>query len=75
MSEDKELYKMLGELIAGQKDIKDELKFMHKERSGDRKDLKDIDKRLQNVEKRQYTIVVIATAIWTMIVYSIKKYL
>lgn len=75
MSDDKELYKTLGALLEGVKDIKDELKFMHNERTEDRRDIKDIDKRLQSVEKRQYTIIIAATAVWAGIVMLVRKYL
>lgn len=75
MSDDKELYTMLGKLVQGNEDIKDEMAFIHKAIVEKDNDIKEIDKRLQNVEKRQYSLVLIATAAWTLIVYSIKKYL
>lgn len=75
MSDDKELYEKLGALIQGDKDIKDELKFIHKTIVDDRKDFKDLETRVRNVEKRQYTIVILATAVWAGIVLLVKKFI
>lgn len=74
-SDDKELYKMLGALVQSNEDIKDELKFIHASLNKKDGDVKDLDKRLQNVEKRQYTIVIVATAVWGVIVMMVRKYL
>lgn len=70
-----ELYEKLGALIQSNQDIKGELKFIHKTIIEDKKDLQALDRRLQAVEKKQYTIVVLATFVWGIIVLGVKKFL
>lgn len=83
--DDKELYQTLGALLESSKDVKDELKFIHKAIVEDRADMKALDlrlqkaddaldERLQSVEKKQYAIWVVATVVWAAIVALFNKY-
>lgn len=74
-----QLYQTLGALLESNKDLKEELKFIHKalliDREKTTQELKLIEKRLSDVEKKQYTIVTVATVVWGCIVMLIRKYL
>ena len=84
--DDKDLYQTLGALLESSKDVKDELKFIHRAIVEDRADMKaldlrlqkaddDLDLRLQSVEKKQYAIWILATIVWTGIVAFFNKFI
>ncbi len=74
MNDDKEVIRILGALQEGMK----HLLAAHEADIGRMnridENVESIDERLRNVEKKQYTVFVIATAAWTCIVGWIVKH-
>ncbi len=74
VNDDKEVIRILGALQEGMK----HLLAAHEADIGRMnridENVESIDERLRNVEKKQYTVFVIATAAWTCIVGWIVKH-
>lgn len=72
--EDKELYLTLGQLLQSNKDIKEELQFIHKAILAEKGKIEALDVRVQSLEKRQYAAIVLASAFWGVVVSIIQKF-
>ncbi len=68
-----DLMRILGALEGGQKQILEEIRGHHDRMNRIDENVEGIEERLRGVEKKQYTVFVIATAAWTCIVGWIVK--
>lgn len=66
--------RILGKLEGGQHQILAEIRSHHDRMNRIDENVEGIEERLRGVEKKQYTVFVIATAAWTCIVGWIVKH-
>lgn len=64
--------KELGILIGQVESLIEDLKHLRKVTEGE---IRDLEARVANLEKKQYTIVILATIAWTGLLVFIKKIL
>lgn len=69
-----DLMRVLGNLEGTTKQILDEVKTHHDRMNRIDVNVEDMDERLRGVEKRQYTIFVIAMGAWTLVVGWLTKH-
>ncbi len=74
MANNDELMRVLGKLEGGQNQILEEIRSHHDRMNRIDTNVEGIEERLRGVEKKQYTVFVIATAAWTCIVGWITKH-
>lgn len=69
---------IIGELIGSVKSLIEDVKNLRGDirslYNSSEKEIEDLENRVQKLEKRQYTIVIIATALWTGILAWIKNW-
>ncbi len=68
MSDKDDLMRVLGRLEGTTSQILEEVKTHQDRMNRIDENVEGIDERLRRVEKKQYTVFVIATAAWTLIV-------
>ena len=72
---DNEIMRLLGGLEGGQKQILEEIRTHHDRMNRIDENVEGLEERLRSVEKKQYTIIILAGAAWTVIVAWITKWL